>query len=119
MGLDQYAWAEDSNGEKENICTWRKHPNLEGWMSDLWHSNGRPNANEDNPDEFNCITLELSRKDIDDLEEVINNNELPSTTGFFFGNNSDDYYKEQDLGFVSAAKEALDKGMRVYYSSWW
>ncbi|NBR62402.1 MAG: hypothetical protein EBT86_12380 [Actinobacteria bacterium] len=28
MGLDQFAFAIDNNGEKEELAYWRKHPNL-------------------------------------------------------------------------------------------
>jgi hypothetical protein len=49
----------------------------------------------------------------------VNSKELPETGGFFFGDDSDDYYKEQDLEFIQKAREALDAGLTVEYSSWW
>ncbi len=118
MGLDQFAYAIDNNGEKEELAYWRKHPNLQGWMEDLWASKGRPNAHEDS-DDFNCVPVELTHEDLDALESAITNNELPSTTGFFFGSDSDDHYKEKDLEFVQKAREALDSGITVVYDSWW
>lgn len=119
MGLDQFAYCIDNNGEKEELAYWRKHPNLQGWMENLWYRNGCPNAHEDNPNEFNCISLELNEENIDDLEKAINSGELPSTVGFFFGSDSDDYYREQDLEFIRKAREALDSGLTVVYDSWW
>jgi hypothetical protein len=119
MGLDQFAFAVSSNGSKEEIAYWRKHPNLQGWMEDLWVSKGSPNAHENSPNEFNCVPVELTHEDLESLENAITNNEMPSTTGFFFGSDSDDHYKEQDLEFVRKAREALDSGLTVMYDSWW
>ena len=123
MGLDQYAFAIDDDGEKEELAYWRKHPNLQGWMEDLWESKGRPGLTEDNSGnmlgDFNCIPLELTHDDLDDLEDAVMNSELPQTVGFFFGSNSDDDYMEQDLEFIVRAREALDSGLTVVYDSWW
>ena len=119
MGLDQFAFAVSSNGSKEELAYWRKHPNLQGWMERLWENKGRPNAHEDNPHEFNCIPLELTREDLDDLEDAVSGSGLPDTVGFFFGSDSDDYYKRQDLDFIRKAREALDSGITVVYDSWW
>ena len=119
MGLDQFAYAVDNNGEKEELAYWRKHPNLQGWMEKLWENKGRPNAHEDHPYEFNCIPVELTYSDLDDLERAVTNNTLPATVGFFFGSNSDVEYGQQDLEFVTKAREALDNGLTVVYDSWW
>lgn len=121
MGLDQYAYAVDNNGEKEELAYWRKHPNLQGWMENLWKKKGRPGKREeaDFLGDFNCIPLELNHDDLVRLEYDITYYEMPRTQGFFFGNDSDDHYKEQDLEFVRKAREALDAGLHVYYDSWW
>jgi hypothetical protein len=112
MGLDQYAFAIDNNGEKEEIAYWRKHPNLQGWMENLYISKG-------GQEEFNCVPVELEHEDLDNLEQAVTNNELPDTQGFFFGGDSDEHYKEQDLKFIKNARDALDSGLHVEYSSWW
>lgn len=133
MGLDQYAYME-KDGEQIAITDWRKHNRLQGWMEELWNDKGRPNAEtEDNPmGDFNCVPLPLNADDIDNLEEAIENFDLPETGGFFFGNdsyfwnNEDDepypeneyYYKEADLDFIKQAREALGKGYEVFYNSW-
>ena len=114
MGLDQYAYklTESDPTEREEIAYWRKHPNLQGWMEQLWRSNGGKG-------EFNCVDVELTLEDLDDLEQSINNAGLPETTGFFFGSNSDDYYTEQDREFILAARNNIKDGYKVVYTSWW
>jgi hypothetical protein len=136
MGLDQYASArkgeptkleepytvtlDDGTTEEHveysnewadsyDLCDWRKHPNLQGFMEERWDGEG----------EFNCVELELTLEDIDELEEAINSAGLPETGGFFFGDDSSEYYKEQDLEFCKDAREALFFGYTVVYSSWY
>jgi hypothetical protein len=116
MGLDQFAYAVDKDNNKTEICYWRKHPNLQGWMENLWESKGRP---YDESGEFNCVPLELTKEDLDSLEQSLESNDLPETTGFFFGHNSDNVYRQQDVEFIHAARMALDNGQTVVYDSWW
>jgi hypothetical protein len=116
MGLDQFAYALDKNNNKTEICYWRKHPNLQGWMENLWESKGRP---FDENGEFNCVPLELTKEDLDSLQQSLESNSLPETTGFFFGSDSDDSYRQQDVEFIQAARNALDNGQTVVYDSWW
>ena len=136
MGLDMYAYVASKAGQynefyegaewdstvgdsvnpnivkPREIAYWRKHPNLHGWMKRLWEAKG-------NAGEFNGDELELTRDDIDMLEEDINNKHLPSTGGFFFGNNADDHYREDDLAFVKTARAELFCGLKVFYNSSW
>jgi hypothetical protein len=124
MGLDQFARTVDNEGNKVEIAYWRKHPNLQGWMENLWEAKGKPGVDDanmggDGLSDFNCIPLELNSDDLDDLEDAVRGSGLPSTTGFFFGRDSDDYYKQQDLEFIRKAREALDSGLTVVYNSWW
>ena len=123
MGLDQFAYCIDNNGEKEELAYWRKHPNLQGWMENLWTEKGCPGLSEDNSGnalgDFNCIPVELSLDDLYKLENDVTSGTLPSTGGFFFGDNSDDHYKANDLEFIAKAREALDSGLTVMYDSWW
>ena len=138
MGLDQYAYVamkagaqaeyyDDENYDKEDgdptkigppreIAYWRKHPNLQGWMKQLWE--------ERNPDDvegnsFNGIELELTWADIERLEQDVLSGTLPPTTGFFFGNDSDEEYRDQDLEFIKTAKAELFVGLKVFYNSSW
>lgn len=127
MGLDQYAFCIDESGEKEELAYWRKHPNLQGWMERLWNEKRRNPKNikefveeiSNDDDVFNCVDLELNYEDLSNLEKAVINNNLPMTSGFFFGNNADNEYREDDLEFIKKAREALDAGLHVIYTSWW
>ena len=44
MGLGQCVIARGPDGKTEQIGYWRKHPDLHGWMEDLWL--GIPGADE-------------------------------------------------------------------------
>ena len=123
MGLDQYATARrgeaktDDEGytyyeDSKELAYWRKHPNLQGWMQDLYHEKG-------GEEDFNCVDLELTLEDLDALEESLDEEALPETTGFFFGGNADDHYAEADREFIVAARAAIKQGYTVVYSSWW
>ena len=139
MGLDQYAVARkgeprtvkseytytDQDGvEKEGfeeylewddtiqLAEWRKHPNLQGWMEELWYEKGGEG-------EFNCVDLELTLENLDALEATLDEEELPETAGFFFGGNADDHYAEADREFIVQARAAIKQGYTVVYSSWW
>ena len=139
MGLDQYAYARPPrkrNGDDdEQICDWRKHNRLQGWMQQLWEDKGCPNAQTEGNEmgDFNCVELQLTAQDIDNLEYAIENFELPEANGFFWGSDSyfwndendepfpenEYWYKKHDLNFVEQARKMLDKKWRVYYSCWY
>lgn len=139
MGLDQYAYARPPrkrNGDDdEQICDWRKHNRLQGWMQQLWEAKGCPNAQTEGNEmgDFNCVELQLTEQDIDNLEYAIENFELPEANGFFWGSDSyfwndendepfpenEYWYKKHDLNFVEQARKMLDKKWRVYYSCWY
>ena len=129
MGLDQYAYAasEIKSEDREEIGYWRKHNRLQGWMEQLWEKKGRPHFNDiENPlGDFNCQPVQLTLSDIEQLEAHVEKKSLPETGGFFFGNDSyGDYegeygHKKNDLEFITLAREALQKGKKVFYDSWW
>lgn len=138
MGLDQYAyrahkanakeeWYESAHWDGEaadfvnpdatiekpvEIAYWRKHPNLQGWMEDLYRS-------REGDGDFNGDELELHLDDLIDLELAVKTKSLPTTTGFFFGSPSDEHYYDEDLAFVAAARQAITDGYRVFYNSSW
>jgi len=122
MGLDMYAYKTKAkpatetdfkgNDSDVEIAYWRKHPNLHGWMENLYYAKGGK------ADSFNCVNLELTFQDIKDLYEDIKTNNLPQTSGFFFGQSTHEEM-ENDLEFVEKALEAIEAGESVYYSSWW
>ena len=145
MGLDMYAYVgqkgqykeyyENANWDEQTkdfvspvskpneLWYWRKHPNLHGWMEQLWIRKMKEAEEAVNDDSgwgsFNGIELELTWDDIDELEKDIRGKRLPTTTGFFFGNPSDEYYFDEGLKFCIAAKAELFLGQKVFYNSSW
>jgi hypothetical protein len=121
MGLDMYAYTLDHapakavDFEPENpsdLHRWRKHPNLHGWMEDLYRAKGG------DADSFNCVPVVLTLDDLDQLGAAITAKALPPTEGFFFGA-TDGSETEDDLAFIAKARRAIAKGRTVYYDSWW
>lgn len=124
MGLDMYAIAfkGEVNSEvdfnKNNIKDeieihyWRKHPNLHGWMENLYYDKGGKD------DSFNGSNVILTEFDLDNLEQDIIDGSLPNTSGFFFGQ-TDGSEKDDDLDFIAKARKAIKEGNTIYYSSWW
>ena len=138
MGLDQYAYVAAKSGQNDafwagaeldsttgefvnvnvnrpmEIAYWRKHPNLQGYMANLYRiKSGNIEST------FNGQELELTWEDLDELERVIQAGELPETEGFFFGNNSDADYYNEDLEFIKNAKAEIFLGLKVFYNSSW
>lgn len=138
MGLDQYAHVAHKEGllnefwegaemNKElgeyvnpaivrprELAYWRKHPNLEGFMANLYRQ-----KHPEDTESFNGQELELTWEDLDHLERVVLAGELPATKGFFFGDGADEYYREQDLKFIKEARAEIFLGLRVFYHSSW
>jgi len=124
MGLDQWAYSTKRQIEKSvdfemeldndtELMYWRKHPNLQGLMQELYEKKGGSS------EQFNVVPVELTNEDLIEIGEKIVNNKLPSTSGFFFGSDSDEHYFNKDIEFLEKAKEAISKGHKVYYTSWW
>jgi len=134
MGLDMFVYAKktdladdvqvdfdiDYDWDRDEICYWRKHPNLHGWMFDLYLQKGGQSS-----EGFNGDTLRLNHEDVNALEKAIIDDELPNTSGFFFGHSpqkDDDYYeqaKSNDFECVKKIRDALDAGLTVWYNSSW
>lgn len=123
MGLDMFAFKVKKGVITENVDFnepdgseelhyWRKHPNLHGWMERLYNKKGG------NEPVFNCVNVRLTEEDLNRLEEAVKFDELPETEGFFFGE-SEPEDREGDLEFISEAREAINEGYDVYYTSWW
>jgi len=139
MGLDQYAYSRPprkrNSDDDVQLMEWRKHNRLQGWMQQLWEDKGCPNAQTEGDEmgDFNCVELQLTAQDIDNLEYSINNFELPEANGFFWGSDSyfwngendepfpenEYWYKSNDLMFIESARKALDNKHRIYYSCWY
>jgi len=100
--------------EKEELHYWRKHPNLQGWMENLYYEKGGEE------DSFNCVNVQLTWEDLEELEQDLKNGLLPDTRGPFFSQGVEDpEWLEEDLEFVEKGLDAIKKGYDVYYSSWW
>jgi hypothetical protein len=125
MGLDMYAFAvakQDAIGEfemardceREELHYWRKHHDLHGWMENLYRGKGG------DAESFNCIPVELTLDDLDDLQQALLDDNLPRTSGFFFGDNPPDLETmREDLMFIQKCRIAIKEGKVVYYDSWW
>lgn len=148
MGLDMYAYVANRAGQQSEfydgaqfdkeagdfvnpnvskpreIAYWRKHPNLHGWMEQLWirkvnEAGGVIAEDSKWGSSFNGIELELTHEDLDELERAVTHGQLPATRGFFFGDGADDYYLKQDLKFIKNARAELFLGLKVFYNSSW
>ena len=133
MGLDQYAYATPSidTGEREELAYWRKHNRLHGWMEQLHSDRGEEIGLTPFGSDFNCVEVELTESDIEQLEAHVEGKSLPETGGFFFGDDSYSYededsnasngyyHKETDVEFIELARKAIAEGKKVYYNSWW
>jgi hypothetical protein len=99
------------NVELQEIAYWRKHPDLHGWMENLYREKGGREQS------FNGDLMVLTLKDLDRLEEDILRKNLPKTSGFFFGESGEISLK--DLEFVLEARKAIQEGDTVFYDSSW
>lgn len=129
MGLDMYAYAvkptnerpksvlphAEMNGQYSKLFhQWRKHPNLHGFMEEIY----RNEYNGD--DDFNCKKIRLMPHHLDELEKAVKTGDLPKTEGFFFGESTGDKQQiNDDLEFIKKARQVIDSGDSVYYDSWW
>lgn len=118
---DGYDFTQKTSNQPEprELAYWRKHPNLQGWMEQLWRERGCPGAPDGDNSEFNGVELELDWEAIDRLEQAIRDDELPTTQGFFFGADSDEHYRHRDLEFCRLARAELFLKLRVFYNSSW
>ena len=123
MGLDMFAIrtaetfdsptpTQELTGEVTHFHGWRKHPDLHGWMEQLYYEKGGQEES------FNCTPVVLTSEDLDRLENAVKHGLLPPTQGFFFGQ-SDGSEKEDDLDFIAKARAAIAEGDTVLYDSWW
>lgn len=103
----------------EELCYWRKHPDLHGWMRDLFYKKGGESENGFNGD---CVFL--TKEDVLNLKSDIENQKLPETAGFFFGASykaeEDRAYRDaDDMKCIRDMLNALEDGDLIYYSSSW
>lgn len=106
-------------GVGSELCYWRKHPNLHGWMKNLFYDKGGESETG-----FNNDIVFLMKEDVLKLKEDIENDKLPDTQGFFFGESYlDDEDREwrntHDMECIDKMLKSLDSGDLIYYSSSW
>ncbi len=65
---------------------WRKHPDLHGYIVQHFSYDG----------DDNCQPIELSVKDMRQIIQAIETDELPHTEGFFFGESENDQEQKND-----------------------
>ncbi len=105
-GLD-----ENPNSGFEEISTWRKHYELDEWMTDLyWKKGGKGNDGM-----FNCCWMKLSKLDLTELEVCL----LKGEIAYSDWPSEIDTQKEYDLNFIKKAKKIIEDGFDVFYSNWW
>lgn len=121
MGLDQYVFRRDENGEIEDrVFYWRKSNQIHSWFDRL--CGGVENC------EYNRITCEDLRKLREDCQRVLDDHSLaeevfPVMRGFYFGSYEyDDVY----FGDLMYTVEIIDKffeddhsGDELFYYAWW
>jgi hypothetical protein len=95
----------------EEVAYWRKHPDLHGWMENLYREKGGREQS------FNGDPVMLTLADLDRLEDDILGGNLPKTSGFFFGESGGISLK--DLEFVLDARKVIQEGDTIYYDSSW
>lgn len=110
----EFAEANRLSNEVTEIQYWRKHANLNEWMTQLAVKKGVVKE----AFEFNCTDLVLTPEDIDALDESIRTESLPHGAGFFWGASSPED-RIDDENFIARAREAFAKGEQVIYSCWW
>lgn len=120
MSLDQFAKtrgeplpaAVDFPAQPHDVALayWRKHPNLHGWMTELYRR--KDGADED----FNGCPVEITLADLARLERELD--ALPLTTGVLFGTSRPEE-RGLDEQFIERARIAIRAGLSVYYTARW
>ena len=100
------------------IHEWTNHPDLNGWMEQLYEEKGGDAKHLD------CVMVQLTSDDLDQLEHAIRTNTLPqcqaiSNTFLRMSRiTSDGSETQQDLAFIAKARQAIRDGFTVCYEVW-
>ena len=82
-------------------------------MRDLYYESG----GED--DTFNLVNLAISKTVLYELEDDLRSSQVEGSMGnHYFGELTEEEIAN-DLEFTRIAREHIDRGNVVYYSSWW
>jgi len=109
-----------NNLKPEEIGYWRKHPDLQGYMENIYVSRG-------GDQEFNCIPLYLDKQDCENVikyaREVLlahaKGEDAEHTEGFFFGATDPGDWTDTIDTFEEVIKNTDFDNEIVYYDSWW
>lgn len=135
MGLDQYAYAvtpevahlaliterELDDAEQAqlaegsvHITEWRKHADLNHYMTELYHSKGGEGV-------FNCIPMPITKDDLLSLRmhlQMHGNAYEHRGQGFFWGETRHEDILT-DHYFIDRALALIDEGYEIIYTCWW
>lgn len=139
MGLDQYVYSDERqntpdmvdddldvyegplNGDDlsmrdgvEEIFYFRKHHDLQGWMSELAK---KRDANIQWDSMIGAIVLTIA--DLKDLKIDVEGEALPETEGFFFGSGNTEFFKPNTMEMIERAKKAIEEGKTIIYRCSW
>ena len=90
------------------IAYWRKHPNLHGYIVQAF-----------NKGVDDCTPIELTPKDLNQIADAIEKNELPKTEGFFFGSSEHhEEGKKENIKIFRDASAWLDKKLVAKNGDW-
>ena len=95
-----------------DLGKWRKHADLHGYIVDTF-ANG----------EDNCMEIDLTEADLDQIILAIKNDDLKKDhSGFFFGNSTEfGYYKKEEkdraIALFQRAKTFLQEGAKMWKDS--
>ena len=124
MGLDMWVYQTSKDNLSEDLTDiidvnklvqvwyWRKHPNLHGWFEKLYREKGG------NCEEFNCEYVKVVIDDINKLEEILKEDELPIANGCF-SVEYEPYRVKYYLQFIRKARNVLKEGNCLVYCSFW
>ena len=119
MGLDMSVINENDEG----IFFWRKFPSVHEWFRQLGIKKGIENCGRMF---FNGVEVPITIQDIKKFKkDLLNKNMNYDVEGFFFGSDSDmteeeySYYMEENMKSIKLMKQELQKGKKIYYTSWW
>jgi hypothetical protein len=125
MGLDMYIFAAENQKEfdelysqdieerdsywNKQICYWRKHPDLHGYIVQTFAKG---------VDE--CQPIPLTSSGIENIISAVKDGNLPHTTGFFFGQSvgPDDQNTIEQLENVLKFLRENNDGIVWYEASW-
>lgn len=107
--IDYFEELEPMEGIEESVCYLRKHHDVQDYFEEKYYDLVNDTDIEPNSP-FNCQYISVSEGDCLGL---IEQSENMTTTSEI-----DEYKRKKNIEVFKSAKEALNKGYKVYYSCW-